>query len=201
MKQFRMIVDASQCVGCHACEVACKQEFGAPLGVFRTMTLYLDTGSFPKVKREFLPLMCTQCEEAHCQKACSVGAIYAENGIVKIDEKKCNGCGDCVKACALGAIYVNPLSKMAEKCNLCSHRLEAGEKAVCEATCVSEAIRIIDTSKESLPATVQFFKMRESDKPRTIHLGANPHMREKLTTGNPFSPYNYEISTWARRGS
>ena len=35
-----MIVDADKCVGCHACEVACKQEFGAPLGffVFKTST-------------------------------------------------------------------------------------------------------------------------------------------------------------------
>lgn len=199
--QYRMIVDTNQCVGCHACEVSCKQEFGAPLGLFRTMTLYLDTGSFPKVKREFLPIMCTQCEDASCQKACIQGAIYEENGIVKIDEKKCNGCGDCVKACSLGAIYVNPLSKLAEKCNLCAHRLEIGQKAACEATCVSEAIRIIDLSKESLPANGVGFTMRSSDKPRTLHIGANPLMREKLSIGKPFSPYNYEISNWARRGS
>ena len=63
--QYRMIVDTNHCVGCHACEVACKQEFGAPLGLFRTMTLYMDTGHFPNVKREFLPIMCTQCEDAH----------------------------------------------------------------------------------------------------------------------------------------
>ncbi len=198
--QYRMIVDTNQCVGCHACEVACKQEFGAPLGLFRTMTLYMDSGSFPKVKREFLPIMCTQCEDASCQKACKQGAIYEEHGIVKIDEKKCDGCGDCVKACSLGAIYVNPLSKLAEKCNLCAHRLEIGQKAACEATCVSEAIRIIDLSKEALPSQAVGFKMKQSDKPRTHHIGANPAMREKLQSGKPFSPYNYEISNWARRG-
>lgn len=198
--QYRMIVDTHHCVGCHACEVACKQEFGAPLGLFRTMTLYMDTGSFPTVKRAFLPIMCTQCEDASCQKACKLGAIYEEHGIVKIDEKKCNGCGDCVKACSLGAIYVNPLSKLAEKCNLCAHRLELGQKAACEATCVSEAIRIIDLSKETLPSHAVGFKMRESDKPRTQHIGADLAMKEKLQSGKPFSPYNYEISNWARRG-
>ena len=199
--QYRMIVDTNHCVGCHACEVACKQEFGAPLGLFRTMTLYMDTGHFPNVKREFLPIMCTQCEDAHCQKACTQNAIYEEHGIVKIDEKKCTGCGDCVKACSWGALYVNPLSKHAEKCNLCAHRLERGEKAACEATCVSEAIRIIDLSKETPPKDAIGFTMKASDKPRTLHIGANVAMREKLHSGKPFSQYNYEISNWARRGS
>ncbi|NCB82732.1 MAG: hypothetical protein EOM38_10105 [Bacilli bacterium] len=198
--QYRMIVDTNHCVGCHACEVACKQEFGAPLGLFRTMTLYMDSGYFPKVKREFLPIMCTQCEDARCQKACKKDAIYEEHGIVKIDEKKCDGCGDCVSACSLGAIYVNPLSHLAEKCNLCAHRLEIGQKAACEATCVSEAIRIIDLSKEALVSHSVGFKMKKNDKPRTQHIGANPLMKEKLQSGKPFSPYNYEISNWARRG-
>ena len=96
MNNYRMIVDAEQCVGCHACEVACKQEFDAPLGYFRTMTMYLDTGTFPKVKREFLPLMCRQCESADCMTACTKGAMSRVNGIVEIDEIKCDGCGDCV---------------------------------------------------------------------------------------------------------
>ena len=198
--QYRMIVDTDKCVGCHACEVSCKQEFGAPLGVFRTMTLYLDTGSFPKVKREFLPIRCTQCEEASCQAICPQGAIHEAHGIVEIDEKKCIGCGMCVKACALGAIYVNPLSNVAEKCNLCAHRLEVGQKTACESTCVSEAIRVIDLSHETPPSNAHGFTNRDSDKPRTLYIGANLLMREKLTTGNAFSPYNYEISNWARRG-
>ena len=198
MNNYRMIVDAEQCVGCHACEVACKQEFDAPLGYFRTTTMYLDTGTFPKVKREFLPLMCRQCESADCMTACTKGALSRVNGIVEVDENKCDGCGDCMSACSIGAIYVNPFSKIAEKCNLCSHRLEVGMRPACEDTCVSDAIRVINTNDE-IPLNAKPFKNRASDKPRTLHIGANDLMKQKLTDGKSFSPLNYEINNWAER--
>ena len=196
MKNYKMIIDAQKCVGCHACEVACKQEFKALLGYFRTVTLYLDTGIFPKVKREFLPLMCRQCEDAHCLKACNKNAISKVNGIVKIDESKCDGCGDCVSACSIGAVYINPFSKIAEKCNLCEHRLEIGLKTACEATCVANAITII-TNEDEIPKNAIGFKNHPEDKPSTLHIGANEKMKKKLQQGRSFSPLNYEIYTWA----
>jgi len=196
MKNYRMIVDTEKCVGCHACEVACKQEFEAPLGFFRTQTLYLDTGSFPKVKREFLPLMCRQCESAACITACPEGALSRKNGIVIVDESKCKGHGECVKACSIGAIYVNPHTHVAEKCNLCEHRLEVGMQPACVETCVSEALYLVSDDSD-IPKNAKGFKNRESDKPRTLHIGANELMKQKIRAGKPFSPLNYEITSWA----
>lgn len=48
------------------------------------------------------------------QKTYESGSISERDGVVVIDTKKCNGCGDCVKACGIGAVYVNPVSKMAK---------------------------------------------------------------------------------------
>ncbi|HRF56397.1 MAG TPA: 4Fe-4S binding protein [Campylobacterales bacterium] len=199
--EYRMIIDAKKCVGCHACEAACKQEFQAPLGVFRTMTLYMDIGAYPSVKREFLPIMCRQCEDANCKKACSKGAIFEKDGIVSIDTSMCDGCGECVKACGIGAAYINPYTKIAEKCNLCSHRLEIGLKAACEATCVAEAIKIIDILKQSISSEAKAFKMNAQERPRTLHIGANDKMKTKLKSGRNFSPLNYEIYSWAEGAS
>ncbi|QOR63009.1 4Fe-4S dicluster domain-containing protein [Sulfurovum sp. ST-21] len=195
MKHYRMVIDANKCVGCHACEVACKQEFSAPLGFFRTVTLYLDTGEYPKVKREFLPLMCRQCEDASCVSVCTQEALFRKNGIVHVDESKCNGCGDCVKACSIGAIYLNPLTHIAEKCNLCSHRLEAGMQPACVETCISEALTLVE-GDHCIPSNALPFKNDEKDKPHTLHIGANPLMKQKLKAGHPFSPLNYEIENW-----
>jgi tetrathionate reductase subunit B len=198
MKNYRMIINASECVGCHACEVACKQEFKAPLGFFRIMTLYLDSGIYPKVKREFLPLMCRQCESAECMSVCTRGAMSRVNGIVEIDESKCDGCGDCMSACSIGAIYVNPLTNSAEKCNLCSHRLEIGMNPACAETCVADAIKVI-SDDEDIPTDAKAFKNSDRDRPRTLHIGANDLMKQKLTASRSFSPLNYEIDNWAEQ--
>ncbi|RXJ87311.1 4Fe-4S dicluster domain-containing protein [Arcobacter sp. CECT 8985] len=195
-KNYKMIINAQKCVGCHACEVACKQEYKSPLGFFRTMTLYLDEGTYPKVKRDFLPLMCRQCDDALCQKACTKGAITKENGIVKIDSSKCDGCQDCVSACSIGAVYINPYTNIAEKCNLCEHRLEIGLQAACEATCVANAITII-TDEKDIPSNAVGFKNHKLDKPSTLHIGANEKMKNKIKHGRIFSATNYEIYTWA----
>lgn len=34
-----------------------------------------------------------------CKKVCAFGAITVENGIARIDERKCTGCGKCIAEC------------------------------------------------------------------------------------------------------
>ena len=193
---YRMIVDTQRCVGCHACSVACKQEFLAPLGNFRTMTLYRDIGSFPKVKREFLPIACRHCEVPNCSAACPQNAIFHKDGTVQIDENKCDGCGKCVSACSIGAVYVNAQTKVAEKCSLCLHRLEIGLDPACVSTCVADALTIIRDDKD-IPANAKGIKNRDYDTPRTLHIGVADAMVNKLTDGSSFDPNLYEIHNWA----
>lgn len=193
---YRMIIDTLRCVGCHACSVACKQEFQAPLGNFRTMTLYRDIGIFPKVWREFLPISCRHCEEPDCSAACPQNAIYRQNGTVQIDESQCNGCGECTKACSIGAVYVNTQTKVAEKCTLCLHRLEIGLEPACVSTCVADALTIVHGDSD-IPANAKGIKNRKSDTPRTLHIGVSDAMVNKLNAGSPFDPKLYEIHNWA----
>ena len=67
-----------------------------------------------------MPVMCLQCEEACCVKACPVGSMYKDaDGIVKNDNAKCIGCKMCVNACPLGNVSFSQASRKVVKCEQC----------------------------------------------------------------------------------
>jgi dimethyl sulfoxide reductase iron-sulfur subunit len=96
-----MVIDLKLCIGCQACSLACKQEYGTPRGVFWTKTLIEEVGTYPNVTRVYTPQICNHCEEAPCEKACPTGASYTdiEHGVVLVDYDKCVGCRACYVAC------------------------------------------------------------------------------------------------------
>ncbi len=103
--RWKMALDVDRCTGCHACSVACKVEHSVPLGRYRTKVYYWEQGKFPQVKRNFLPTLCMQCEDAPCLKSCKQEAISRRvDGIVRIDPDECDHSGDCEKACPYAAI-------------------------------------------------------------------------------------------------
>ena len=73
--QLGFVIDQEACIGCHACTVACKAENGVPVGDFRTWVKYVETGSFPEIKRHFLVQRCNQCTDAPCVTICPVNAL------------------------------------------------------------------------------------------------------------------------------
>jgi NADPH-dependent glutamate synthase beta subunit-like oxidoreductase/Fe-S-cluster-containing dehydrogenase component len=86
MEKITLAFNEKNCSGCHACEVACKQEHG--LGVGPRLVRVLERTPF------FKPLYCHHCEEAPCVIACPESAITQDprSGVVLVDESKCTGC-------------------------------------------------------------------------------------------------------------
>jgi NADPH-dependent glutamate synthase beta subunit-like oxidoreductase len=74
------------CNGCHACEVACKQEHG--LGVGPRVVKVIEKAP------NFKPMFCHHCDDPPCAKACPEDAITKDpgTGIVLLDSDKCTGC-------------------------------------------------------------------------------------------------------------
>ena len=64
---------------------------------------------------------CNQCSEPACLDVCPVGAITksASDGVVRIDDGRCLGCGVCSLACPYGGVDFGSGSKKASKCDLC----------------------------------------------------------------------------------
>jgi NADPH-dependent glutamate synthase beta subunit-like oxidoreductase len=86
MTRTTLIFHEVNCSGCHACEVACKQEHG--LGVGPRLVRVIERSPF------FLPLYCHHCEDAPCVIACWEDAIRIDpgGGIVLHQLDACNGC-------------------------------------------------------------------------------------------------------------
>src|SRR4030067_1145164 len=96
MDKVSLYINQKNCMGCHACEAACKQEHGLHVGP----QLIHVVEKAPK----FIPIYCHQCGNAPCKAACPVDAIvYNELGIVQVIPANCIGCRGWVGACPFGA--------------------------------------------------------------------------------------------------
>lgn len=98
--RWGMVIDRKRCIGCYSCVIACKQSHGLPPEVFWNRLLISETGTYPMVTKQILPVLCNHCKEPACVKACPTGASsQREDGIVTIDADKCAGCRYCLIAC------------------------------------------------------------------------------------------------------
>jgi formate dehydrogenase iron-sulfur subunit len=150
--------DTSICIGCKACEVACKEWNGVPedglnlLGMSLDNTGMLGSDSWRHVafveqeRPEFRWLMasdvCKHCTHAGCLDVCPTGALFrTEFGTVVVQEDICNGCGYCVSGCPYGVIDRRHGDGRAWKCTLCYDRLRGGLEPACAKACPTKSIQ------------------------------------------------------------
>ncbi len=180
-KRMAMVIDLRRCFGCNACSVACKAQFDVPLGVWRSWVKNVERGTYPDVKRYFLPRLCNHCVKAPCVDICPTGASYIrEDGIVMIDENKCIACKSCRVACPYNSRFTNPSKEVVDKCNFCIERLEQGLEPACVNTCNAKA-RIFGDANDSTSEVskliasnpVQTLKPELGTEPQVYYIGAD----------------------------
>lgn len=214
--KWGMALDLERCIGCHACSVACKVENSVPLGNFRTKVYYYDFQAVnphnqaATMKRAFLPTLCMQCEDAPCLSACPTDAITrGPDGIVRVNESQCDGNRDCVSACPYGAIHFDPIAKVADKCDWCSHRLGADMQPACVEVCPADVYVFGDLNdpdskinaflKKNGPQ-ISVLKPEEKTKPSVKYRGLGGvvprEMENKISKGRNHDPFSYEVDTW-----
>ena len=190
MTRLGFLLDSESCIGCHACTVACKAEHDVPLGVNRTWVKYIETGTFPDVKRHFSVMRCNHCDDAPCISICPTNALFrADNGVVDFDDDNCIGCKGCMNACPYDAIYINPVTNTANKCNFCNHRIEQGLEPSCVVVCPTHAIKVADLD-DPADATVQIIARsdtavrapEQNTLPKVYYRGADAASLDPLQT-------------------
>ncbi|GIW72756.1 MAG: hypothetical protein KatS3mg102_2298 [Planctomycetota bacterium] len=103
-RRWVMVIDLGKCVGCHACTIACVAENQLPPGVVYRPVIEEEIGTYPNVRRRFVPRPCMQCEEPPCVPVCPVNATWKRpDGITVIDYNRCIGCRYCLTACPYSA--------------------------------------------------------------------------------------------------
>jgi formate dehydrogenase iron-sulfur subunit len=149
---YAKLIDTTKCIGCHACQVSCKEWNGldgvptqlqtdSVFGTYQNPTK-LDADTFmlithhevddPKAPAGFRDIFtkrqCMHCDEPACVSACPVTALKkSEEGPVVYHPEICIGCRYCMWACPFGAISAewNSLAPKISKCSLCSDRLHS----------------------------------------------------------------------------
>ena len=124
-----------------------------------------------------VPKLCNQCEHSPCSQVCPVGATFeTPDGVVLVDPKYCIGCGFCIQACPYGCRFLNPVTKTAEKCTLCYHRITRGLKPACVEICPTECRIFGDLLNPEPNDPLQKFFENNRVQPLKPHLGTDPQL-------------------------
>lgn len=143
VKQLGFVHNNVDCIGCRACEIACKDKNGLAPGPRFRRVQYIEGGTYPNVYAYKVNMSCNHCESPACLPTCPTGAIFKrkKDGIVDIDSTLCIGCRRCEAACPFGAPQFIPELNIVSKCNMCVDEIEAGRKPYCVMACM---MRVLD---------------------------------------------------------
>ncbi|HVJ92390.1 MAG TPA: DmsC/YnfH family molybdoenzyme membrane anchor subunit [Labilithrix sp.] len=147
--QYAFRVDLDACTGCKACVTACHVQNGLDEDeTWRSVGL-LRGGTAAAAVQQTITSSCHHCLDPACMNGCPVGAYEkdAVTGIVKHLDDQCIGCQYCTFMCPYEAPKYNAKRGIVRKCDMCSHRIAAGEPPACVEACPTSAIAITIVAK------------------------------------------------------
>ncbi|HEX4385846.1 MAG TPA: 4Fe-4S dicluster domain-containing protein [Myxococcales bacterium] len=188
MSTTAFLTDATLCIGCKACEVACKEWNDVPADGFQWSGLSYDNTEAlgastwrhvmfleqpvvagPQIAETntpfrwtFLSDVCKHCANSGCLEGCPTGSIVrTELGGIYVQPDVCNGCGYCVVSCPFGVIDKRPTDGRAFKCTFCYDRQKVGLKPACATACPTTSIQFGLLSELAPRAEARVVELKE----------------------------------------
>jgi len=152
---YAMIIYKDRCIDCERCLEACAQTNDVPSYGYRNTILHRKKTNVAASKfiREFLPVLCNQCNRPPCVRVCPTRATFKDNknGIVMMNEALCIGCKACMTACPYNARYYNREKESVDKCDFCYRkRLQNGATdTACAEACPAGVLLFGDLSDQN----------------------------------------------------
>lgn len=146
MATYGFFYDQRRCIGCNACQMACKDGHDLELGLFfrRVVTLEL-TDSAGSPHAVHYSGSCNHCKNPACVQNCPSGAMHRQSdGTVAVDSGKCIGCGICTWVCPYGAPKLSRKTGRSTKCNACYDQRKEGKQPLCVEACLTHCLRFED---------------------------------------------------------
>ncbi|MGI6216261.1 MAG: 4Fe-4S dicluster domain-containing protein [Coriobacteriales bacterium] len=180
MKVF--VIDQAICNGCYGCQIACKDEhcgndwpgYQKPqpeTGHFWMRVKQTDHGQVPKVRVEYKPIMCQQCDNCPLVEKHPDVVRRRPDGLITIDPEKATGMHELVDECPYHAVFWNAELSLPQKCDGCAHLVDAGEIPHCVDLCATEALKFGEEEEfaDLLDDATQIIPV-EGMKPRVYYL-------------------------------
>ena len=159
MARMSLLVSPELCIGCRACQIACKSWNQLSAEKTKNHGGYenppdLTPNNFNKIRYTEIPSekdpmrwlfvsqRCMHCKDAGCMKICSSpGALTrSESGAVVTNHEKCVGCHLCIAGCPFNVPRYNRETNKLAKCTQCADRVPHGLTPLCAKTCPTGAI-------------------------------------------------------------